>query len=74
MKGDKKMDFNTIIAAISSVGFPIVFCIMLWKTNRDTQTAHEQEVKNLMSSIDKLTLSIQRLCDKLGGGDVDDKD
>lgn len=68
------MDFNTIIAAISSVGFPIVFCIMLWKTNRDTQTAHEQEVKNLMSSIDKLTLSIQRLFDKLGGGDVDDKD
>lgn len=68
------MDFNTIIAAISSVGFPIVFCIMLWKTNRDTQSAHEQEVKNLMSSIDKLTLSIQRLFDKLGGGDVDDKD
>lgn len=67
------MDFNTIIAAISSVGFPIVFCIMLWKTNRDTQTAHEQEVKNLMSSIDKLTLSIQRLFDKLGGGDVDDE-
>ena len=68
------MDFNTIIAAISSVGFPIVFCIMLWKTNRDTQQAHETEVKNLMSSIDKLTTAIQRLFDKLGGGDVDDKD
>lgn len=67
------MDFNTIIAAISTVGFPIVFCIMLWKTNRDTQTAHETEVKNLMSSIDKLTLAIQRLFDKIGGGDVDSK-
>lgn len=67
------MDFNTIISAISAVGFPIVFCIMLWKTNRDTQQAHEVEVKNLMSSIDKLTLSIQRLFDKLNGGDVDDK-
>lgn len=67
------MDFNTIIAAISTVGFPIVFCIMLWKTNRDTQSAHEDEVKNLMSSIDKLTLAIQRLFDKIGGGDIDGK-
>lgn len=67
------MDFNTIIAAISTVGFPIVFCIMLWKTNKDTQSAHETEVKNLMSSIDKLTLAIQRLFDKIGGGDVDGK-
>ena len=67
------MDFATIIGAISSVGFPIVFCIMLWKTNRDTQKAHEDEVKNLMTSIDKLTLAIQRLFDKMGGGDVDDK-
>lgn len=67
------MDFNTIIAAISTVGFPIVFCIMLWKTNKDTQSAHETEVKNLMSSIDKLTLAIQRLFDKIGGGDVDSK-
>ena len=46
---------------------------MLWKTNRDTQSAHEAEVKNLMGSIDKLTLAVQRLFDKLGGGDVDDK-
>lgn len=67
------MDFATVISAISTVGFPIVFCIMLWKTNKDTQKAHEDEVKSLMSSIDKLTLAIQRLFDKIGGGDVDTK-
>ena len=67
------MEWSEIIAAISSVGFPIVFCVMLWKTNRDTQESHNAEVKNLMSSIDKLTLAVQRLFDKLGGGDVDDK-
>ena len=67
------MEWSEIIAAISSVGFPIVFCIMLWKTNRDTQAAHETGVKNLMGSIDKLTLAIQRLFDKLGGGDIDSK-
>lgn len=67
------MDFATVISAVSTVGFPIVFCIMLWKTNKDTQKAHEDEVKSLMSSIDKLTLAIQRLFDKIGGGDVDTK-
>ena len=67
------MEWGEIIAAISSVGFPIIFCIMLWKTNRDTQSTHEVEVKNLMASIDKLTLAVQRLFDKLGGGDVDVK-
>lgn len=67
------MEWSEILAAISSIGFPIVFCIMLWKTNRETQSAHETEVKNLMSSIDKLTLAIQRLFDKIGGGDLDSK-
>lgn len=67
------MDFATVISAVSSVGFPIVFCIMLWKTNKDTQKAHEDEVKSLMGSIDKLTLAIQRLFDKIGGGDIDTK-
>ena len=67
------MDFNTVIAAISSVGFPIVFCVMLWKTNRDSLEKHTEETKSLMTSIDKLTLAMQRLFDKLGGGDVDDK-
>lgn len=67
------MEWSEILAGISSAGFPIVFCIMLWKTSRDTQQAHENEVKNLMGSIDKLTLAVQRLFDKLGGGDVDDK-
>lgn len=67
------MEWSEILAAISSIGFPIVFCIMLWKTNRETQAAHETEVKNLMSSIDKLTLAIQRLFDKIGGGDLDSK-
>lgn len=68
------MDFNTIIAAVSSVGFPIVFCIMLWKTNKDTSQQHAEEVKSLIQGIDRLEKAIQRLFDKLGGGDVDDDD
>ena len=67
------MEWSEIITAISSVGFPIVFCIMLWKTNRDSLEKHTEETKSLMTSIDKLTLAMQRLFDKLGGGDLDDK-
>lgn len=67
------MEWSEIIAAISSVGFPIVFCVMLWRSNRDSLERHTEETKQLMTSIDKLTLAMQRLFDKLGGGDVDDK-
>lgn len=67
------MEWSEIIAAISSVGFPIVFCVMLWRSNRDSLERHAEETKRLMTSIDKLTLAMQRLFDKLGGGDVDDK-
>lgn len=67
------MDFENVLNLLGNFAFPVCFCIMLWKTNRDTQSAHEQEVKGLMVSIDKLTLAVQRLFDKLGGGDIDDK-
>lgn len=67
------MEWSEIIAAISSVGFPIVFCVMLWRSNRDSLERHTEETKSLMTSIDKLTLAMQRLFDKLGGGEVDDK-
>lgn len=67
------MEWSEIIASISSVGFPIVFCVMLWRSNRDSLERHADETKQLMTSIDKLTLAMQRLFDKLGGGDVDDK-
>lgn len=68
------MDFNTITTAIAGIGFPAVMCIMLWRSNNSTLKQHEEEIKNLMGSIDKLTLAVQRLFDKLGGGDVDDED
>lgn len=30
------MDFQTIIQAISAVGFPIVFCVIVYKTMVDS--------------------------------------
>ena len=62
------MDFTTIISAISSVGFPIVFCFVLYKTISDMQKAHKEESDKMTEAIHNNTLVIQKLVDKMDGG------
>lgn len=64
------MDFATIMSAISSVGFPIVFCFVLYKTITDIQKAHKEETDKMVEAIHNNTLVVQKLVDKIG----DDKD
>lgn len=71
------MDFQTIIQAISAVGFPIVFCVIVYKTMVDSiklfneklteliQT-HAEESKSMQRSLDDNTAVITRLLDKIG--------
>lgn len=61
------MDFATIVSAISAVGFPIVFCLILYKTMLDQSKEHKEESKNLTEAIHNNTLVIQKLVDKLDG-------
>lgn len=76
------MDFQTIISAISAVGFPIVFCIIVYKTMVDSiklfndklsdlMQQHADESKAMQKSLDDNTAVIQRLLDKIGS-DADD--
>lgn len=71
------MDFTQIISAISAVGFPIVFCIIVYKTMVDSvnmfneklsdiMIKHSAEAKAMMKSLDDNTAVIQRLIDKIG--------
>lgn len=62
------MDFTSIISAISSVGFPIVFCFVLYKTITDIQKAHKEESDKMTEAIHNNTLVIQKLVDKMDGG------
>ena len=62
------MDFTAIISAISSVGFPIVFCFVLYKTITDIQKAHKEESDKMTEAIHNNTLVIQKLVDKMDGG------
>ena len=71
------MDFQTILQAISAVGFPIVFCIIVYKTMIDSvklfntqlnemMRQHAEESKSMQKSLDDNTAVIQRLLDKIG--------
>lgn len=74
------MQFSDIIQAISAVGFPIVFCIIVYKTMVDSiklfndkltdmLKQHADEAQSMQKSLDDNTAVIQRLLDKIGGDD-----
>ena len=65
------MDFATIVSAVSAVGFPIVFCLILYKTMLDQNRQHKEESDKLTEAIHNTTLVIQKLVDKL---ETDGKD
>lgn len=59
------MDINVILQAITSVGFPIVMCIMLMYYIRETTTKHKEESDKFAEALNANTLVLQKLCDKL---------
>ena len=65
------MDYATIVSAVSAVGFPIVFCLILYKTMLDQNRQHKEESDKLTEAIHNNTLVIQKLVDKL---ETDGKD
>ena len=46
------MDFETIIATISTVGFPIVCCIVLFNQNNKLRDTLEENTKAIISLTD----------------------
>lgn len=60
------MDINVIMTAITTVGFPICMCgALMWYIKEDS-TAHKEETKEFTNALNKNTLVLQKLCDKLG--------
>lgn len=63
--------FNIILQAISTVGFPIAMCILLlWYVKNQSET-HKEESKMFTEALNKNTLALQKLCDKLEVADID---
>ena len=74
------MDLNTILQAITTVGFPIVCCgVMMFyvkytqdENREETErlnTLHRQEMTEVTQAIHNNTLAIQKLVDLLNAGE-----
>lgn len=55
------MDLTEITNIITSVGFPIVMCLMLFKYLQDESDKHETEVKSLNETINSNTQVLTEL-------------
>lgn len=54
------MDFQTVMTAISTVGFPIAACcVMFWYMNKE-RDSHQQETKELTKAIGELNATMQQ--------------
>lgn len=70
---------DTVMSAISTVGFPIVCCLgMAWYVkyssdkNRDEVTKlneeHKEEIGQVTTALNNNTLALQKLCEKMEEG------
>ena len=59
------MDANVILQAITSVGFPIVMCLMLMYYVREMSSKHKDESDKFAEALNNNTLVLQKLCDRL---------
>lgn len=58
---------DEIISAISSVGFPIVCCIILFYYINKQAEVHKEEIAQLTDVINQNTIALTKLTDKLDG-------
>ena len=67
------MDVQVLIQSISTVGFPIVMCLLSMYYIKYVNDQHKDEINKLSESINNNTLVMQKLLDKLGGGDINEE-
>ena len=60
IKGEN-MDSQAFSQLISSVGFPIVACMIMWKSLQDSTAAHKQEIDGMKESLNQNTLVLSEL-------------
>jgi hypothetical protein len=59
------MDFNVIMQAISTVGFPIVMCLVFAWYIKDLNESHKVETEKFTDALNANTLVLQKLCDAM---------
>lgn len=59
------MDFQAVIQAITTVGFPIVVCLIMIYLNEKQDERHTNEMQEIKKALENNTLAITKLVDKL---------
>ena len=59
------MDLEQIVSLITTLGFPIFCCLIMWKQMLTMQAQHKEELNNVTAALNNNTLVIQQLVDKL---------
>lgn len=59
---------NDIITAISTVGFPIVMCLLMWYMNDKQDARHREETQQITEAVNNNTIAIQKLVDRMEFG------
>ena len=67
------MNGSDLINAISTVGFPIVMCLLLLYVLYKQSEEHKEEMNKMNESLANNTLAIQHLADILEGREKNDK-
>ena len=57
-----------VVTAISTVGFPIVMCVIIFYYMEKESESHKEEVNGLKEVLNDLKISIVQLTDKIVGG------
>ena len=65
LKGGENMDFNAIIQAIGSVGFPIVCCVYLIYTQKEVAKTNAEQLEEMRKTVDNNTKVMYQICGKL---------
>lgn len=55
-----------VISAISTVGFPIVMCIILLYEIKQMTEAHKEETNSLKDALNNNTIALEKILTKLG--------
>lgn len=55
------MDTTQVSQLISGVGFPIVACMIMWKTLQDSTEAHKEEMDAMKESLNHNTVVLAEL-------------
>lgn len=68
------MNASDVLNAISTVGFPIVMCLLLLYVLYKQNEEHKEEMNKMNESLANNTLAIQHLADILEGRKKNDKE